>query len=157
MKQLFLHQVVKIQQWQVYKEIILNLSHHTCGSIDLQEESWFLFTLFQGFWGCWKQIHPLLWARSFQKTTRICSEVYSKLDDPEDVPLAQRSLSVQRSWHLLPPPIWDKEGGELGDGTEATPYPGNKLVLGNAVQGGCAVFHLLKATTVVRKWGKKNV
>lgn len=108
MKQLFLHQVVKTQQWQIYKEIILNLSHHTCGWMDLQEESWFLFTLFQGFWGRWKQIHPLLWARAFQKTTRICSHLSSTLDnDPEDVPSAQRSLRVQCPWRLLPPPIWD--------------------------------------------------
>lgn len=99
----------------------------------------------------------LLWAKAFQQTTRIWSHLSSKVDnDPEDVPSAQSCLSVQCSWPLLPPAIWDEEGGEPGYGTEATPYPGKKLVLGSSVQGGCAVFHLLKTTTVVRKWKKKK-
>lgn len=67
MEQLFLHQVVKTHQWRVYKKLILNLAHHTCGSMDLREESWFFFTLFHGFWHCRKQFHPLFGQKHFRR------------------------------------------------------------------------------------------
>lgn len=67
MEQLFLHQVVKTHQWWVYKKLLLNLSHHTCGSMDLQEESWFLFTLFHGFWHRWKQFYPFFGQKHFRR------------------------------------------------------------------------------------------
>lgn len=67
MEQLFLHQVVQTHQWRVYKKLVLNLCHHTCGSMDLQEESWFSFTLFHGFWHRWKQFHPLFGQKHFRR------------------------------------------------------------------------------------------
>lgn len=118
MEQLFLHQVVKTHQWWLYKKLLLNLSHHTCGSMDLQEESWFLFTLFHGFWHRWKQFYPLFGQKHFRRTTRVCSHLSSELENfTQDVSSAQRSLLMMpsASTHLGP--------GEPGNGTEAVPYP----------------------------------
>lgn len=119
MEQLFLHQVVKTHQWWVYKKLILNLSHHTCGSMDLQEESWFLFTLFHRFWRRWKQFYPLFGQKHFRGLPESALIYLLSWRTAERMSLQPRgvwvlnALDASVSTHLGP--------GEPGNGTEALP------------------------------------
>lgn len=119
MEQLFLHQVVKTHQWWVYKKI--SLSHHTCGSMDLQEASWFLFTLFHGFWRCWKQFYPLFGQKHFRRLPESALIYLLSWRTAQRMPLQPRGVWV--SVLLTPSASTHLEPGEPGNGTEAVPYP----------------------------------
>lgn len=90
-----------------------------------------------------KTILSPLWAKAFQKPTRVCSHLSSELENcTEDVPSAQRSLSAQCSWCLCLHPSGTRRAREWH-------WSPAQLVLGNSIRGACALFHLLKATTTV--------